>query len=452
MKDNNMINSTQYIKDTAREFSVYTAQSRAIPSVCDGFKDGQRKIMWILRNKSDKIKTVSLAGALIESNLYNHGDASAADTISHLAGFHVNNVPLIEGIGNFGTKVAPNEFGAPRYTYVKRNSVSQDLVYPDLDIVPLRENYDGSNVEPVHFLPLIPLVLLNGISGIAVGWSTDILPHRLSDIVDATITALDGKKIKKLEPYYQYADCKVENIEGNSWEFIGNVTKTDASTVKITELPPGLTLDKFRSHLNKLEEEGKINSYIDKSTKVIDVVIKFPRGSIKDMPENKIVDLLKLRKKQTERIVVLSWNNTSISYYDTVEDLIKDFVEWRLGWYTKRYEKFIKDDSYEKIFWEGVKLCFEKKLPSKISTKKNKKELEDEVRKITSNLKISDEQVDKISSLPSYKWAQDHYQSVLDTIAKLESSIKDYEKILKDPKLLKEVYKTELKTLKSKKI
>lgn len=446
-----MINSTDYIKNTTRDFSIYTAQNRAIPSICDGFKDGQRKVMWVIRSKSDKIKTISLAGSLIESNLYNHGDASAADTISNLAGLYVNNIPMLEGIGNFGTKVAPNDFGAPRYTYVKKNSVSNDLVYPDINIIPLKENYDGSAMEPKNFLPLIPLVLLNGISGIAVGWSTDILPRKVTDIIDASIAALEGKKIKRLIPTYTYADCTVNHIEDNSWEFLGKIKVVDTSTVKITELPPGLTLDKFRSTLNNLEDNGTINSYTDRSTKVIDVTIKFPRSTLKGLSDDKIINILKLRKKQTERIVVLDFNNESIKQYDYAEDLIKDFVNWRLGWYKIRYEDLKAKAETNKRFYEALKLCFDKKLPAKLSTIKDKKEIEDVIAAICSKMDLTDQQLDRISSLPSYRWSKESYQDILLKITELEKDIKEYNDILSSDKRMKDIYLSELKELKSKK-
>jgi len=169
--------TSDYIKDTSRDYSIYVCEQRAIPNVSDGLKDSQRKALWTIRNKSEKIKTISLAGEMISGGLYLAGDTSAAMAISMLAAPYVNNVTLLDGIGAFGTRVAPVEgIGAPRYTYVKKNKSSDMLLYKDLDIVPVKDNYDGSTKQPEHFLPLIPLVLLNGVSGIAVGWSTDILP------------------------------------------------------------------------------------------------------------------------------------------------------------------------------------------------------------------------------------------------------------------------------------
>ena len=140
--------TTDYIKSTSRDYSIYVCQTRGIPSVCDGLKDAQRKALFVIKPKADKIKTISLAGEMISQNVYLHGDASAAETLSLMAAPYCNNIPLLHGIGAFGTKIGPTDWGAPRYTYLKRNAHTDALVFTDYDIVPLKENYDGSVLEP----------------------------------------------------------------------------------------------------------------------------------------------------------------------------------------------------------------------------------------------------------------------------------------------------------------
>lgn len=442
------LSSSNYILDTSREYSIYVCENRAIPKVADGLKDAQRKALWLIRNKGEKIKTVSLAGEMISSGLYLHGDQSAAGSISMLAAPYCNNVPLLEGIGSFGTRIAPVEgIGAPRYTYVKRGKSAQELMFPDLDIVPLRDNYDGSTKEPVHFLPLIPTVLLNGVSGIAVAWSTEILPRSMRDLIDACQKTLRGEKIKRIAPSYEYLNVQVNHLEENSWEFIGRLEKVDTSTVKITELPPDLTLEKFKARLNTMEDEGKINSYTDRSTEFIDITIKFARGAIKDTREAELIDLLKLKQKKSERIVVIDWNGSSIRQYTSAEDLITQFVQWRLGWYTTRYEQLKADDEYDLRYWKAVKACFDDKLPARLAAKTNKEDIQEDVRGITTKLALDAKQLDRIVSLPTYRWAQDAYSDVLANIKRLEANIKEYKSILKDPERIRSIYSEELDAL-----
>jgi DNA gyrase/topoisomerase IV subunit A len=441
-------NSSNYIKDTSREYSIYVCENRAIPKVTDGLKDAQRKALWLIRNKAEKIKTVSLAGEMISSGLYLHGDASAAGAISMLAAPFVNNVPLLQGIGTFGTRTAPVDgIGAPRYTYVKRDAILSNIMLTDLDIVPLKDNYDGSTKEPLHFLPLLPTVLLNGVSGIAVGWSTEILRRRFSDLVEASISVLDGKDPKKLIPHYERYSIKVDHLEGNSWEMSGRASILDTSTIHVTELPPDLTLGKFKERLNTLEDDGKINSYIDASTKTIDITIKMARGSVAGWNEAKAIDFLKLKQKKSERIVVVDWNSQSIRQYDSAEDVVKEFVAWRLGWFTVRYEYLKAEDEYALNFLYAIKACFDAKLPAKLSGFKNREELEESVKKITAKLQLEKSQIDRIVGLPTYRWTADIYADTLDKITEHETRIADYIAILADPKKLKKIYRDELVAL-----
>jgi|ERR1700691_1569696 len=441
--------SSEYILDTSKEYSLYVCEHRAIPRVNDGLKDGQRKALWLIKNKADKIKTISLSGELISSNLYLHGDQSASDTISRLAAPFCNNIPLLDGVGAFGTRISPVEgIGAPRYTYVKKGKAAEELLFVDLDIVPTRENYDGSTIEPIHFLPLIPIVLLNGISGIAVGWSTEILPRSFKDLVESTIDILNGKNIKRLIPTYEYLNCSVNHLENNSWEFKGKASIIDGNTIKVTELPPDLNLEKFKERLNTMEDENIINSYIDRSTKVIDITIKMPRGSVKGWSDERVIGFLKLKQKITERIVVIDWNGNNIKQYETAEKLLIDFVVWRLKWFTKRYEFLLTNDLYELSYWQALKCCFDDKLPARIGSKKNKKEVEDDVNLLTKNCSIDSKQLDKIVSLPTYKWAHDFYLTILENIKTLEDNIKLYRSILSDPELIKNIYIKELTNLK----
>lgn len=441
--------TSDYILNISRDYSIYVCENRAIPKIADGLKDGQRKMLWLMKNRSDKIKTVSLSGTSISEGLYLHGDMSASETISMMAAPYCNNVPFLDGVGNFGTRVNPTGWGAARYTYVKRNKAAQEIMFPDMDIVPTKENYDGSNIEPEHFLPLIPTVLLNGVSGIAVGWSTEILPRSLKSLIDATITVLEGKKLKRITPHYENYDLNISHLEGNSWSITGKAKIIDASTVHVSELPPDLSLEKFKERLNEFEESGKINTYTDKSTDVINITIKMPRGACKDWSPEYPIEFFKLRQKKSERIVVVDWTNKGIKQYESAEKVIEDFVTWRLDWYTKRYEKKVSDTDYELNFWLALKECVNKKLSDFLRKAKNRSEIKKKVIDIVKDLVITDEQIDKIVSLPSYRWAEDYILEIDQNISNLTSELSLYREILADPSVRKSIYLEELKELRN---
>ena len=439
--------TTDYIKSTSRDYSIYVCQTRGIPSVCDGLKDAQRKALFVIKPKADKIKTISLAGEMISQNVYLHGDASAAETLSLMAAPYCNNIPLLHGIGAFGTKIGPTDWGAPRYTYLKRNAHTDALVFTDYDIVPLKENYDGSVLEPKNYLPLIPMVLLNGVSGIAVGWSTDILPRSLDDLIDATLAAIDGKDIKTLAPKYDYLDCNVRNITGNAWEFTGRA-RIDGSTVWIEELPPNLSLEKFKERLNAMEDEDKIQTYVDRSTKTIKIEIRFKRGTIADWTEETAIDFFKLRSRSTERIVVLDWNGNSVRQFETAELLVNEFVQWRLGWYKTRFEKMIADLTYQLNWNSALKACIDGKLPEFLPKAADKSEILDKVKSLCKTITVDDDQMERIASLPSYRWAKDTYADVVAKIAEVTKTSASHQTVLADPALQRSLYKREVQALK----
>ena len=446
VKNVTISSTSDFINDSSKEYAVYTAQNRAIPSVCDAMKDGQRKMLWLMRNKAEKVKTISLAGAGIQEGLVLHGDASASDAISRLAAPYLNNIPLFDGIGAFGTRVGPDSWGAPRYTYVKRSKAADALLYTDLDIVPLKPNYDGSVMEPENFLPLIPLVLLNGISGIAVGWSTDILPHKLNDIINATLATIDGKTFQ-IKPHFDYLNVDVKELSENSYEFSGKVKIESSTVVRVTELPPDLSLENFKSRLNSMEDDGSINTYVDRSTKFIDVEIRFKRGTIDCWTEQNAIDFLRLKSKSTQRLVVLDFNNKSIKQYETVQDLVKEFVKWRIGWYTVRYNKQIDDLTSDLNFAIAIRSCVQKKLPSLLSSSKNKAEVENYVKTFTSGIPLSDTQLDRIVGFPSYRWAKDSVESIIEEIPNIEKKINDLENLIKNPKKIVDIYRKEVSDL-----
>jgi len=442
------VDTTSFIKNTSREYSIYVCQSRGIPFVSDGLKDAQRKTLFVMKKHADKLKTISLAGQLISENIYLHSDASACDTISLMAAPYCNNVPLLSGIGAFGTRVGPSDWGAPRYTYVKKNAYTESLIYQDYGIIPLKENYDGSVLEPKHFLPLIPLVLLNGVSGIAVGWSTEILPRSLSALIESTLAAIDNKKkLPELLPTYEYLSCNVRSLGDNAYEFTGKVT-IDGSSIIVRELPPDLSLEKFKARLNKMEDDEQIQTYVDRSTKDIQIEIRFKRGSITGWTEAKAIEFLKLRSKTTERIVVLDWDGNNIKQYESTDKLIRDFVDWRLGFYTVRYNKLVADATYQLNWNSALKLCYDKGLPAFLSKAQNRAEIVEKISDITAKLTLDEHQRDRIASLPSYRWAKDAYNEVSNNIAQLTKTIAEYQDILSSPDKMRAIYRQEVMALK----
>lgn len=446
---------SDFILRDSRDYAIYVCSTRAIAYVGDGLKHGQRIALWLLRNRADKMKTYALSGQMGFERLYVHGETSANNAINLLAAPYKNNIPLIEGKGQFGSRVAPVDgIGAPRYTDVQRSKAAEAFLYTDLDLVPLEDNFDGSNKQPVHFLPIIPVVLLNGVAGVAVGWSTRILPRSLKSLIQASQDALDGKPLKRMAPHYERYNVDVTETGKNQWAFSGRATIIDTSTVQITELPPGENIVDFRSKLIQMEDSQLIMGFTDRSTDCIDITVKFKRGFVKGWTEEDAVKFFKLSEKVTERIIVVDWSRDGIKTYETAEDLVLDFVQWRLGWYTKRFEKKLADTSYELVYWQVLEALFKNGFTKRLGTFANRAAVENDIKDVVSKTKIvmDDSHLDRVVNLPTYRWTKEFEATVKEKISDLQSDIKTYKDILGSPKKLKQIYYDELESLKKLKL
>ena len=161
---------------------------RSIPSVVDGLKPGHRKIMFscFKRNLKGEIKVAQLAGYVSEHSAYHHGEQSLAATIVGLAQTFVgsNNTNLLEPIGQFGTRLQGGKDAAsPRYIFTSLSPFARALFRPEDEALLKYLNDDGQSIEPEWYIPILPLVLVNGCEGIGTGWSTSIPNHNPLDII-----------------------------------------------------------------------------------------------------------------------------------------------------------------------------------------------------------------------------------------------------------------------------
>lgn len=443
--------TSEYLNKTALDFSLYVCEKRGIPSIGDGLKDGQRKALYLLYNKKGETKTISHAGEMISSGLYLHGDIAAADSIGMLAAPYLNNVPLIQGIGTFGTTVSPYDIAAPRYTYVTKNKNTSALIYPDFEIVPMVDNYDGSTKEPKHFLPLVPLVLLNGVKGMGVGYATDIFPRNIQNLIKSVVCVLDNKEIPEalLNPVYEFCSAgNAVNLGPNKWEFHGVVKIQDTSTLVVTALPPGTNREKFVESLMAMEESDKIREYIDESAEFINITIKLPRGLAKDWTESNAIEFLKLHTRQTENLVVIGWDG-NIKPYQTPVELVHDFVNTRLSFFKERYLRLLAIEEKRLVLNRLFECCFLNNISGIINQLQSKKEVVDLITMLSNDNSINatTEQIEYCATLPLYRWAKDELVSVRTNIATGIQTITTYKDIIADDSKLRGIYKKEVQEL-----
>lgn len=336
---------SDFLSNEYKEFAMYSIEGRAIPSVIDGFKPTQRKIIhisnqiWKTGNEKTK-KVFQLAGVVADQAYYHHGNASLENAIITMAQRFKNNAPLLEEDGQFGSLRSP-QAGAPRYIGTKL-SENFALIYKDFELLDYKEE-EGEKIEPRFFLPIIPTVLLNGSSGIAVGFASNILNRDVKDLIDACVKVLSGKNPGEVKPSLNgFTGEFIQDKDNNKrWVIRGKFVRANTSTVKISELPPSMTYEKYEELLDKLVEDKSIVSYDDNCKDNIDYTIKFTRADLDKLDDEKLIKLLKLEEASTEIYSTLD-ESGKLKIFDYTTDIIKYFVEFRLSYYHKR-KQFLLD-------------------------------------------------------------------------------------------------------------
>jgi DNA topoisomerase-2 len=333
---------TSFFDKEYLEYAKYVVTQRAIPSCIDGLKPTQRKVIYVANKiwktgNEKPMKLFQLAGRVAADSYYHHGDASLSSAIVGMAQGFKNSLPLLEGIGQFGSLRSPVA-GAPRYISGKLHSNFR-LLYKDFELLTSKIE-EGEEIEPDFFLPIVPTVILNGSSGIAVGFATNILNRNPIDVIDSCLAVLNEKKIKTLSPWLkEFSGTFTRDLSNpNTWKISGSYQVVNSTTVKVTEIPPSFTYEKYEEFLNSLIEKRIIVDYEDNSSNKIEYFIKFQRATLKEyISKSKLDSLLKIHSQETENLTTLD-ENCNLKIFDRVEDIVTYFVNIRLGYYDKRKE------------------------------------------------------------------------------------------------------------------
>jgi DNA gyrase/topoisomerase IV subunit A len=374
-------------------FAMYTVESRAIPNMIDGLKPVQRFYLYssILNSKRD-FKKVSAVAGIISDYGYNHGEASAAGAGQLMAATWNNNVCLVEGRGSFGTRLV-QDAGAARYVYTRLHD-NFDKYISDVDLAPAHE--DPEHEPPSFYLPVIPLVLANGTKGIATGFATNILPRAVNDL-SASVREylLSGNITKRLPVSFPDFIGRVDydSVEGRHIVY-GKYHKKTKTQMMITEVPYGFDRESYVKILDKLEDEGDIVSYEDQCDKDgFNFEIKLKQNTSANWNDTKIISKFKLSKPLTENLTVIDQDG-KLREYDDERQLIKDFVDYRLGVLQQRIEKR-KEEANEAVRWLNVKMEFiQSVLDDKIVFKNRKKK--DVGNQILENTTALDNDIDRL--------------------------------------------------------
>ncbi len=415
------------------EYASYVIRDRAIPDLEDGLKPVQRRIMHTLF-KIDDGRFHKVAGVVGECMKYHpHGDASIGGALVVLA----NKGIFIDRQGNFGNMYTGDEASAPRYIECRVNPLAKDFLY-NPNITEYVPSYDGRNEEPVVFRAKIPVALIIGAEGIAVGMSTKILPYNIREVLEAEKKALRG------ESFEIYPDVPTGGLIDVSGYNDGNgklITRakfdmSDEKKIVITELPVDSTSESLMNSIESAYKSGKlkISSIDDFTTDHCQIEIKLPRGVYAKDVEKALYAFTDCEKSISCQMLVIKDNmpvamtaTEIIKYYaKKLTQIVKDELEFERAKLTEELHArtleriFIEERIYKKI--EQMKTAEDVVAAVKTGFKPFKKEL---VREIT------DDDVDSLLKIPIRRISLFDINKNRDQVTAINARLKEIAKRLK---------------------
>ena len=393
---------------------------RSIPDIIDGLKPSQRKVLFAAFQKKLKndIKVSQFCGYVSERCAYHHGEMSLQSTIVNMAQNYPgsNNLELLYPSGQFGTRIANGkDASSTRYIFTRLSELTP-TIYNEADNDNL--NYlddDGFSIEPERFVPLLPMILINGTKGIGTGWSTDIPQYNPIDVLNCMHKLLKNEPLEELTPWYRNYDGKFIRTGPKSFINLGVYQIVNNNTLKILELPVGVSTEEYKEFLDKIVsgKEAKID-YVENyenyssDTKVCFIVLCKPKSLEKlilsEEPDeygcNKIYKEFKLCKPVSLNNMVLYNTDFKLTRYESPLDIITEFFNYRLVYYSKRKTSLLTKYNHKKDILENKIRFIQEQIDDILVLYKKKKDVLVKELEDNNYLKISKND----ESTPDYEY------------------------------------------------
>jgi len=363
----------RFIDTELKQFSQETL-TRAIPSLVDGLKESQRKILFACFKKFDSanqpFKIAQLASYTAEKTAYLHGETSLGGAITKMTQGFVgsNNLPLLVPEGQTGSRLQMGaDAASTRYTFTKLQPYTRHIFHPDDDAILTYRTEEGQSIEPDHFVPIVPMVLVNGASGIAVGYRTEIPQHNLQDIIKSILHKINHGTFLDIKPFYEQFRGTITETE-DAWLTHGAFTQ-NGNKIEITEIPIGVSTDKYTEYLSKLQDGGKIVRFASSAPDENSV------NFVLHVPPTFDPACLKLTKTVTKRCLNLLFPSGTIRTFATINEILVEFYIIRLVAYAKRRRHLIQSYT-EQLSYIDAKIKFVKAvLANKIRVRDSKADI-----------------------------------------------------------------------------
>lgn len=400
---------------------------RKIGSCIDGLKNASRKVIFTVLEKNIKepIKVSQLANKVAEYAEYLHGslDGVVVNLGQDFAG--TNNVPLLQKKGNFGTRFA-QEASAPRYifTYGSKNLFT---LFKKEDLKILKEQmFEGERIEPVFYVPTLPLILVNGSEGVSSGFAQKILPRNPKNIIKYLTNKIQGKRNNKdlLKPFFNDFKGTVEQGETSfQWLIKGTIERTNKNQITISEIPVGYDLKTYIKVLKTLEDNKVILDWDDLSDKEFKFIVKMNPKDLDKLSEDEILDRLKLVKKVTENLTCLNANN-QIQEFQSAEEILDYYFKVKMEYLGKRKDYLVQELKTD-LDILNAKITFIKAILDKslVIEKQPKDKIVKNLEKIIT-VKVQDS-YDYLLNMPLYSLTLEKIKALTETLKNSKLKLKE---------------------------
>ncbi len=477
-KDNTVENGIEKLtvedvmEDSFIRYSMSVIIDRALPDVRDGLKPVNRRILYAMQRNGWKaphatVKSARIVGEVM-GKYHPHGDSSIYDAMVNLAQPWKMRYTLVEGQGNFGS-MDGDEAAASRYTEARMDKIGAELLADiEKETVDFRDNFDGTEKEPSVLPAAVPNILLNGQMGIAVGMATNIPPHNLSEIIDATVAQIEDPEIS-LEGLMKHVKgpdfptgAEVYGGEPMRQAYAtgrGSVTiraitnieerKNGRYNIVITEVPYGMSKESFIEKVRQLVLDKKI-------THIADARDESARGKVrvvvelkKDAYPKKILNqLYKLTDLQTNfHYNVLALVDGIKPRVMGLKEILSEFIKHRQSVIRRRTEYDLRKAKERAHILEGLKIALDH-IDEVIKTIRNA--YDDADKQLMSKFGLSEIQAMAILAMQLRRLQGLERDKIEDELRQLHELIKKYEEILADEKKVLAVVKEELLQMKEK--
>ena len=460
------------MEDSFLKYSMSVIIDRALPDVRDGLKPVNRRILYAMNKNGWRaphatVKSAKIVGEVM-GNYHPHGDSSIYDAMVNLAQPWKMRYTLVEGQGNFGS-MDGDEPAASRYTEARMDKIGGELLSDiDKETVDFRDNFDGTEKEPVVLPSAVPNILLNGQMGIAVGMATNIPPHNLGEVVDATVAQIDNPEITLDEllthikgpdfptgaEVYGGAPMRQAYETGRGSVTIRAVAsieerKNGRYSIIITEVPYGMSKEGFVDKVRELVLAKKI-------THIADARDESARGKVrvvvelkKDAYPKKILNqLYKLTGLQTSfHYNVLALVNGIQPKVMGLKEILSEFIKHRQGVIRRRTEFELRKAKERAHILEGLKIALDH-IDEVIKT--IRESYDDADKRLMERFGLSEIQAAAILAMQLRRLQGLERDKIEEELKQLHELIKKLEAILADENEILRVVKEELLAMKEK--